>query len=385
MRAAERSAALFVLWRAAMENARPRVSDEQSFLDRGCFSGWNATKRHNVARPATAAPHQPGGTPMNPFRTRLLGAVGALTFAAGGPALSQQLELKLMAPAAPGGGWDQTARAMQQALVAAGIARSVQVTNVAGAGGSVGIAQFVNGAKGDGNQMMVNGFVMVGALAMNKSPVTLDQVTPIARLTEETQVIVVPANSPLKTAQDLAAALKADIAKVTFAGGSAGGVDHVMAALFAGAVGADAKKINYIPFSGGGESLAAILGGKVTAGISGLSEYEGQIKSGKLRAIGVTSEKRIAGSDMPTFREQGIDLVIANWRSVVAPPGITPAQRKTLSDAVEKMVKSNAWKDILKQKGWEDAYLGGDAFADFLKKENARVTDVLKSVGLVKS
>src|SRR5215218_2503337 len=205
---------------------------------------------------------------------RLVGAAVALTLAAATPAFAQQLELKLMAPAAPGGGWDQTARSMQQALVAAGVAR---------------IAQFVNGAKGDGNQLMVNGFVMVGALAMNKSPVTLEQVTPIARLTEEIQVIVVPANSPIKTAQELAAAVKADIAKVTFAGGSAGGVDHVMAALFAGAIGADAKKVNYIPFSGGGESLAAILGGKVTAGVSGLSEYDGQIKSGKLRALGVTS------------------------------------------------------------------------------------------------
>ena len=318
-------------------------------------------------------------------RMRLAGAVVALLVGVSAPAAAQQLELKLMAPAAPGGGWDQTARSMQQALVAAGVARSVQVTNVPGAGGSVGIAQFVNGAKGDGNQMMVNGFVMVGALAMNKSPVTLDQVKPIARLTEEIQVIVVPASSPLKTAQDLAAAVKADIAKVTFAGGSAGGVDHIMAALFAGTVGADARKINYIPFSGGGESLAAILGGKVTAGISGLSEYEGQIKAGKLRALGVTSPQRLPGVDIPTFKEQGIDLVLANWRSVVAPPGITPEQRKTLSDAVEKMVKSDAWKEILKQKGWDDAYLGGDAFADFLKKEVARVTKVLKSVGLVKS
>ena len=146
-----------------------------------------------------------------------------------------QLELKIMAPAAPGGGWDQTARSMQQALIAEKIARSVQVTNVPGAGGAVGIAQFVNGAKGDGNQLMVNGFVMVGALLMNKSPVTLDQVTPIARLTEETQVMVVPANSPIKTAKDLAEAVKKDVAKVTFAGGSAGGVDHIMAALFAGA------------------------------------------------------------------------------------------------------------------------------------------------------
>jgi len=317
--------------------------------------------------------------------TRLFGAAVVLTSLAGAPASAQQLELKVMAPAAPGGGWDQTARAMQQALMASGVARSVQVINVAGAGGTVGIAQFVNGAKGDGNQLMVNGFVMVGALAMNKSPVTLDQVTPIARLTEEIQVIVVPANSPIKSAQDLAAALKADIAKVTFAGGSAGGVDHVMAALFAGTVGADAKKVNYIPFSGGGESLAAILGGKVTAGISGLSEYDGQIKSGKLRAIGVSSENRISGVDIPTFKEQGIDLVLANWRSVVAAPGITAEQRKTLADAIDKMVKSDAWKDILKQKGWDDAYLPGDGFAEFLKKENARVTEVLKSVGLVKS
>jgi putative tricarboxylic transport membrane protein len=296
-----------------------------------------------------------------------------------------QMELKLVAPAAPGGGWDQTARTMQQALVAEKIARSVQVTNVAGAGGTVGLAQFVTGAKGDGNQLMVNGFVMVGAILMNRAPVSLDQVTPIARLTEETQVIVVPANSPIKTAKDLAELVKKDVSKVTWAGGSAGGIDHIMAALFAGAAGADASKVNYIPFSGGGESLAAILGGKVTAGISGYGEYEGQIKAGKLRAVGVTSPQRLPGVDVPTFKEQGIDLVIANWRSVVAAPGITPAQTKALSDAIDKMVKSATWKDILKQKGWDDAYLPADAFAKFLKEEQARVNDVLKSVGLVKS
>ncbi len=320
-------------------------------------------------------------------RRRFLGAVGAACLGAlAVSAYAQQpLELKIMAPANPGGGWDQTARSMQQALVAAGIARSVQVTNVGGAGGSVGIAQFVNSAKGDGSQLMVNGFVMVGALAMNKSPVTLEQVTPIARLTEEYQVLVVPANSPIKTVKDLAAALKADIAKVTFAGGSAGGIDHIMAALLAGAVGADATKVNYVPFSGGGESLAAILGGKVTAGISGYGEYEGQIKSGKLRAIGITAPERRAGIDVPTFKEQGVDLVLTNWRSVVAAPGISPEQKKVLAEAVDKMVKSPAWKEVLTQKGWDDAYLAGDAFGDFLKKENARVTEVLKSIGLVKS
>jgi putative tricarboxylic transport membrane protein len=296
-----------------------------------------------------------------------------------------QMELKIMAPAAPGGGWDQTARSMQQALVASGAAKSAQVTNVPGAGGTVGLAQFVNSAKGDPNQLMVNGFVMVGAILTNKSPVSLTQTTPIARLTAETEAIVVPADSPIKTAKDLAAAVKADPAKVTWAGGSAGGVDHIAVALFAKQVGADPTKINYIPFSGGGEALAAILGGKVTAGISGYGEFEGQVKAGKLRVIAVTSPQRLAGVDAPTLKEQGIDLEITNWRSVVAPPGINPEQRKRLTDAVDKMAKSKEWTDILKQKGWDDAYLSGDAFAEFLKQEQARVTEVLKSVGLVKS
>jgi len=321
---------------------------------------------------------------MSRFSKLVSGTIAAALVAVMATSASAQItELKIMAPAAPGGGWDQTARSMQQALVTAGIVKSVQVTNVAGAGGSVGLAQFVNSAKGDGSQIMVNGFVMVGALLMNKSPVSLEQVTPIARLTEETQVMVVPADSPVKNAKDLAELIKKDISKVTFAGGSAGGVDHIMAALFAGKVGADAAKVNYIPFSGGGESLAAILGGKVTAGISGYGEYEGQIKAGKLRAIGVTSPERRPGIDVPTFKEQGIDLVITNWRSVVAAPGITAEQKKAIADVIDKMAKSKEWKEVLKQKGWDDAYLPGDEFTKFLKDEQTRVAAVLKSVGLV--
>ena len=295
-----------------------------------------------------------------------------------------QMELKIIAPAAPGGGWDQTARSIQQVLVAEKLVKSAQVINIAGAGGTVGLAQFVNSAKGDGNQLMVNGFVMVGAILLNKSPVSLAQVTPIARLTQETQVMVVPASSPIKNANELAEAVKKDVAKVTFAGGSAGGVDHIMAALFVAAAGADASKVNYVAFSGGGESLAAILGAKVTAGISGYGEYEGQIKAGKLRAIGVTSPQRLPGVDVPTFKEQGIDLVLTNWRSVVAAPGISDAQKKALAELVDKLATSATWKEVLKQKGWDDAYLPADAFAKFLGDEQKRVADVLKSVGLVK-
>jgi putative tricarboxylic transport membrane protein len=314
---------------------------------------------------------------------RLLSVTVALAAALFSVPANAQSDLKIMAPAGPGGGWDQTARSMQQALISSQLAKSVQVFNVTGAGGSVGLAQLIN-SRGESRLIMVNGLVMVGALLTNKSAVQLDQATPIARLTEEVEVIVVPANSPIKNAADLAAAVKADPAKVTWTGGSAGGVDHITAALFAQAVGADSSKINYIAFSGGGESLAAVLGGRVTAGISGYGEYEGQIKSGRLRLIGVTSDKRIADINGPTFKEQGIDLVISNWRSVFAPPGLTPQQRDDLIALVEKMANSQAWKDILKQKGWDNALLTGDAFAAFLKSEQDRVTAVLKSAGLVK-
>jgi putative tricarboxylic transport membrane protein len=321
----------------------------------------------------------------NPKTTMWRGLLAAAALAGLTTSALAQAELKIMAPAAPGGGWDQTARSMQQALTQSGIVKNVQVTNVPGAGGSIGIAQFVNGAKGDGSQLMVNGYVMVGALLTNKSPVTLDQTTPIARLTAEYEAIVVPANSPIKDAKDLAAAVKADPAKVTWAGGSAGGVDHIAAALFAKEAGADPTKINYIPFSGGGEALAAILGGKVTAGISGYGEFESQIKAGKLRLIGTTSAKKLPNVDGPSLTEQGVNLEIANWRSVVAPPGITPEQRKTLTETLDKLAKSKEWTEILKQKGWDDAYLSGDAFAKFLAQEQTRTKEVLTSIGLVKS
>ena len=323
---------------------------------------------------------------MNQFRKGLWrSAIAAATVAGFVTSAAAQMELKIMAPAAPGGGWDQTARSMQQAFTQSGTAKSVQVTNVPGAGGSIGIAQLVNNSKGDGHQLMVMGYVMVGALLTNKSPVTLDQTTPIARLTTEYEAIVVPANSPIKDAKELAAAIKADPSKVTWAGGSAGGVDHIAAALFAKAAGADATKINYIPFSGGGEALAAILGGKVTAGISGYGEFESQVKAGKLRLIGLTSATKTANVDAPSIKEQGIDLEIANWRAVVAPPGISADQKKALTEAVDKLVKSKEWQEILKAKGWEDAYVSGDAFAKVLADEQSRTKEVLTAVGLVKS
>ncbi|MCB8821101.1 Bug family tripartite tricarboxylate transporter substrate binding protein [Microvirga rosea] len=310
-------------------------------------------------------------------------AVAALTLFASS-AFGQQ-ELKIMAPAGPGGGWDAAARSLQQVLMQTGLAKNVQVTNVTGAGGTIGLAQFVNTAKSDPNQLLVNGITMLGAILTNKSPVSLDQVTPIARLTGDPLVIVVPATSPIKSVKELADAVKADPAKVTWAGGSAGGADHILAALFTKASGSDPAKVNYIAFSGGGEALAAMLGGKVTAGVSGYGEFESQIKAGKLRALAISFGQRMSGVDVPTFKEEGMDVEVVNWRAVMAGPDITAEQRKALTDVIEKVVKSKEWAEILKARGWEDYYLAGEPFKAFVKEEQSRVGEILKSVGLVKS
>jgi putative tricarboxylic transport membrane protein len=318
------------------------------------------------------------------LRATLLGSA-ALALPPIGGARAQSIDsLKLFIPAAPGGGWDQTGRTMEQVLKSTGMVQNIQFEHAPGAGGAVGMPRFVNTMKGQGNVLMVGGMVMVGAIVTNKSPVTLAQVTPIARLTGEYEVVVVPASSKIKTMKELADQLKANPGSVAFGGGSAGGTDHILAAMIAQAVGADASKINYIAYAGGGEALAAILGGHVAAGISGYGEFAGQIKSGKMRALAISSEKRVPGIDIPTLREQGIDVDLANWRGVFAPPGITDAQRKELIDVVTRTVKSPQWQATLKKNEWEDLYLSGDAFKSFLDKDIARVTKIIESVGLAK-
>ncbi len=321
-------------------------------------------------------------------RRALLGALSAVTLVLAaplaGPVQAQEAlpELKLMAPAGAGGGWDTAARTLQEVMTQAGVARSVQVINVAGAGGTVGLAQFVGQADGDPSQLMVGGITMVGAIISNKAPVSLDQVTPLARLTGDPLVIVVPKDSPLKTIDDLIAALKADVASTTWAGGSAGGADHILAALVTKAAGVDPAKVNYVAFSGGGEALAAMLGGRVSAGVSGYGEFESQIETGELRALALSSPERLAGVDVPTLKEQGVDVEVVNWRALFAGPNIADEDKAKLSAAVETTVKSPEWTEVLKTRGWTDYYAPADEFAAFVSSENARVGEILKSVGL---
>jgi putative tricarboxylic transport membrane protein len=307
-----------------------------------------------------------------------LAAAGALPLSARANA-----NLKMMIPANPGGGWDSTGRALGKALQDAGVAASVNFDNKGGAAGAIGLAQFVNASKGDPNALMVMGAVMLGGIITGKPPVSLSQATPLARLTSEYNVFVLPASSPLKTMKDVIEQLKKDPGSVKWGGGSRGATEHIAAAMIAREVGVDPAKINYVAFRGGGEAVAAILGGNVTIGGSGYSEFAEYIKAGKMRAIGVTSEKRLPGIDVPTLKEQGVNVVIGNWRGVYGAPGITPEQRKALTEMVVKATKSKAWAESLEKNAWTPAVMAGAEFEKFVDDEFASLRAIMVKSGMV--
>lgn len=296
------------------------------------------------------------------------------------PALAQAItNLEVFVPAAPGGGWDSTGRAIEAAM-RDGIVKEFKFEHAPGAGGMTGLPRFINGKKGNGNAVMIGGMVMVGAGAISKSPVSIASVTPIARLTGEALVIVVPAASPHKTMADLIAALKKEPKTVSWAGGSAGGSDHIFVGMLAKAQGVDPRAVAYVAYAGGGPAQAALLGNQVTAGISGYGEFEEQIKAGKLRALAVSGEKGQNG--IKSLKEQGIDVTLYNWRGVFGAPGITPDQRKALIGLFDKMVAGPAWKATLEKRGWDGIYLSGDPYGKYVQDEIARITGILKELGL---
>ena len=291
--------------------------------------------------------------------------------------------IKMMIPANPGGGWDTTGRALGKAMQDAGVASSVSYENKGGAAGAIGLAQFVNSTKGDPNALIVMGAVMLGGMITGKPPVSLSQATPIARLTSEYNVFVLPGDSPFKTMKDVVEQMKKDPGSVKWGGGSRGATEHIAAAMIARAVGVDPSKINYVAFRGGGEATAAILGGNVTIGGSGYSEFAEYIKTGKMRAIAVTSDKRLPGIDVPTLKEQGIDVVIGNWRGVFGAGGIDAAQRKALTERVLAATRSKSWAESLEKNQWTPAVLSGAAFDQFVDAEFASLRAVMVKSGMV--
>jgi putative tricarboxylic transport membrane protein len=290
--------------------------------------------------------------------------------------------LKVMVPNSPGSGYDTTARAATKALEDAGLAKSVEVFNIAGAGGTVGLQKLVNEKSSD-KVLMQMGLGVVGAVYTNKSQATLKDTTPIARLIAEAEAIVVPKNSPFKSVQELALAWKANPGKVPVGGASApGGPDHLTPMLLAKAAGIAPKDVNYVSYDGGGELLGAILGGKVAFAATGVGEVAAQAKAGEVKILAVTSAERVKDVDAPTLKELGLDLVFTNWRGIVAGPGLSDAQKKEYVDLLTRLHDTKEWKDTLAAKGWTDAFLAGDEFAAFVQNESTRVAGVLSDLGL---
>jgi putative tricarboxylic transport membrane protein len=290
--------------------------------------------------------------------------------------------LKVLIPANPGGGWDSTGRALGRALQDAKAADSVTFENKGGAAGVIGLTQFVNGSKGDPNALIVMGSVMLGGIIISKSAVSLTAATPIARLTNEYNVFVVPSNSPLRSMADLVAKLKQDPASVTWGGGSRGSTEHIAACSLARDVGVDPRKINYVPFRGGGEAVSAIIGGSVVVGGSGYSEFAEHIASGKMRALGVTSQKRIPGIPVATLKEQGYNVVIGNWRGVYAAPGISSDQRTALVSKIVEATRTKAWTDALQSNRWTSALITDTEFAAFVDYEFSALRAIVYLAGI---
>ena len=292
-------------------------------------------------------------------------------------------QLHIIVPASPGGGFDTTARKMQEVLRGEQIAaQPVEVSNRTGGGGTVGLAELITQNRGDGHTVLSMGLSLVGAILTNDSPVKLDQVVPLARLTTEYEALAVGKESKYQTFQQLLEDLKKDPKSITWGSGPAGGVDHIAIAVVAQAAGIDPKALNLVHFSAG-ELTPQVIGNQVTVGMAGLSEWKGQAESGQVRVLVVTGPQRVPGVDVPTAKEAGLDINFSNWRGIVGPPGMPDNQKEAWGTMLTRAHDSKSWQDILKQQDWTDAFLAGDQYASFLKQEDERVGKVLRDVGLV--
>lgn len=292
--------------------------------------------------------------------------------------------LTVMAPAAAGGGWDLVAREAQQSLRKNKIVGTVQVSNVPGAAGTIGLSQLVR-MNGQPNILMVTGTVMLGGIARG-AEFSLADTTPIARLAEDFQVVAVPAGSPFKTLDDFLTEWKKDPGAIPIGGGSAGGVDHLVAGQLAKSVGIPGSALKYTPHSGGGEltiSLLSTAAGTVNVGVSGFNDFRDMIESGKLRALAVAAPERLSGVDIPTMTELGhpeVDLV--NWRGLVAAPGINEVDRAELTAIVTEMVATPEWKAAVTRNRWKENFLTGVEFEAFIAEEQKAISALLKELGL---
>jgi putative tricarboxylic transport membrane protein len=291
--------------------------------------------------------------------------------------------IELTVPFAPGGGVDLFGRTVAQILNEQKIVnRSIQVVNKPGAGGSIGMTLMVQ-RKGDPYNLLG---IAIHAIV---TPLTLGtgysykDMTPIAKVFSEYEMMVVRAESPIKSLKDVEAALKKDPGSLTIGGASLGNSDHIAVALFAKSIGVDPTKLNYIPYSGG-ESNPAIIGGHVDIGMGGLDLIT-HVESGRMRVLGITAPKRLGGrfQKLPTFVEQNYDVINENWRGLFGPPEMPAAVVQYWRDALGKMVQTAAWKAELEKNQWVNTF-EAENFRASLDREHLVYSALLKQLGLAK-
>ncbi|MBE9375404.1 tripartite tricarboxylate transporter substrate binding protein [Saccharopolyspora sp. HNM0983] len=348
------------------------------------------------ATPPGQAPES-GEQPESAVRTtrrRLLANTGALLLGAAAVGLGfadarskttggagPRDRLHMLVPAAPGGGWDTVAREVQAVAQEHALTDTIEVLNVPGAAGTIGLARLIN-QVGRGDTLMMTGTVMMGGIETTGSPNTLRDATPIARLADDYAVLAVPADSPAERVEDLLDAWRADTAGVVVGGGSVGGTDHLLAGMLSGSAGAQASELNYIPYAGGGEAVAGALNGSLDAIVSGYTELSEQLKTGQLRALGISAPQRIPEIDIAPFREHGVDVELANWRGLFAPPGLDPEQRAELEQLTTEIHDTPEWQDTLTTNIWQDTFQIGDEFEGFVDTETSRIQRISRELGL---
>lgn len=291
--------------------------------------------------------------------------------------------LSLLVPANPGGGWDQLARLMQQVITASQLSpKPLDVFNKGGAGGAIGLAELMTRRHDDAYTLMVSGAVMIGSTISQNSPFRASETKPLARLILENLVVAVPTSSPYRTMEDLIAAYRQKPETVSWCGGSAGGVDHILVGLITEAAGLSPDKVRYVAYSGGGEASAAIMGGQVTAAVSGLGEWRSLAQSGHIRLLATASPERVGDRAIPTLKEAGLDVVLQNWRGVFAAPGAPDDAVKWWTELLNKMRRQESWTSFLANKGWDDGFLPSKEFAELVRREETQVAKILARLGI---
>ncbi|ANE04242.1 Bug family tripartite tricarboxylate transporter substrate binding protein [Corynebacterium crudilactis] len=311
----------------------------------------------------------------------VVAAFALMSAASSGGVSTARSKLTIVAPAAPGGGWDGFSREAQAVMRNQGIVSNPQVVNIPGAGGTIGLSQFVQEA-GREDMLLTTGGVMVGAIELADNEESFADVTPIARLADDYSVLVVPADSPFQTLEDFLVAWEENPGENSISGGSLGSIDHLLSGLLAQARGMDPAAVNYIAYSGGGEALNSLLAHTTAAGISGYNEVKDQIEAGTLRALAISSEERLEGDSVPTFMEQGVDVSMSNWRGFVAPPGISEEAKQELLSIISELKDQPEWQEAVKRNSWVDTYQVGEDFELFIEEEVATAQQIVKELGL---